>query len=196
MTLNLCKELTPEIGVVRTNEEIRKLVEKIRPFHVSAEAAADAALSPGEPGRYDKFLEDWPDATDWELALDAFGEVLPDLEELTKALEEFGAEEAGPRGKELEALTRKCRVWVVEKHIRNARHWIDMFGNDSKVRIDAFSWIAGVEPNYNPLENATPEEEEAFSRQAKDMFKGLLSDLQESGAKSAAPTTGKKEDDD
>ncbi len=176
-----------EVGRVRTIEEVRAMTEMLQP-HVDAYEASfnEACAMPwegddsmaGKRGMaFEKHDEEFPEGCGHSIALAGLREILEDLEMLEKVIPEDA-----PCAVVQEAV-RSVTLKAAEGHTRNARHWLGMFGSDSYIRIDVFSWVAGVEPNYNELENETEEERKMFEEQISSIVEGIKKFMTEADKK-------------
>lgn len=174
-----------DVGRIRSIAEVRAMVEELRPFAKEYRAMWEAASAmpyeeelwlggPEREAAFNKLDEEFPDGPAHELALDGLNEVLEDLGELEKEIPKSIPDD---KREAVDRLVRANVLEIVERHIRNARYWSGVFGGDSYTRIDVFSWIVGVEPNYEPLEEETEEERKIHEEQVAGMAKMITSSL-------------------
>jgi hypothetical protein len=179
LTMNAEERFRVEVGRQRTIEEVRQALAEAEPVAARYKASEEAIdAMPGGPGRdaAAKAHGEEFDPDDSEDVCNGLREILPELEEI----ELVRARCSGwPEPKKTKCLEAVQEFWqtTVERHIRNCRHWIEVFGTESFVRIQVFSWVAGVEPNFDPLYDATPEESETFKEQAREMMRPVLEQI-------------------
>jgi hypothetical protein len=168
-----------EVGRPRTIEEVRQALAEAEPvamrYRASLNAMNTGPLGPGCDELTRKHYEEF-DCDQSEDICSALREILPEFEELELARIKF---EDLPELRKAEAIGKLAKFWQdnVERHVRNCRHWIEVFGTESFTRIQVFSWVAGVEPNFDPLEDPTPEESGIFRDQAREMMRPVLEEI-------------------
>ena len=177
-----------ELGRVRSIAEVRAVADGLRPYVAAYEKsfkeACDMPWTPGLPGEpprfseertaaFEKHDEEYSDGVDYAIALQGLNEILPELEALEKEIPPDIPEDKQPA---VQKIVEEAIGKIAESGIRNARHWLGVFGSDSYIRVDVFSWIAGVAPNYEELEDATEREEEMFKSQVDDMVQTIRGD--------------------
>jgi hypothetical protein len=176
--VNLEERFKVEVGRVRTFQEVLDSWNEVKILAKASTAALEAACDlPIGPEReaalakYDEEFEDGP--SEPEVVETALAEIVPDLEQI-EALRPMIEAAPESRRAQVTKLFDDFLKKTVDGYIRHSRYWIGMFGMDSGFRINTFSWIIGVEPNYEPLDDPTPEEEAMFEEQIEEMVKPIV----------------------
>jgi hypothetical protein len=167
---------------MKTNDEIRARIVELTPIVKGQRAMFDAACAMPEGAARSAAFEEYFHVDDEgehvDNELDALEDLMPDLEALEEAVRQVGTVELSPQQLvKLQEKVAELRHKVVVDHIRNARNWQELFGSESTTRIDVFSKIIDVEPNYEPLDDVTEEEKAMFAKQMHDALAPILEEI-------------------